>query len=107
MLLPDPEMSRSGCLVAPPGGLVILQPGRMRFGDGSAVRRRTRGRPLTRGRLLVPRSPRRYPGLRSARTALGVHAGEAKLREVITAGGFRHVRRATESPFNMILEARP
>jgi 2-polyprenyl-3-methyl-5-hydroxy-6-metoxy-1,4-benzoquinol methylase len=40
-------------------------------------------------------------------TALGAQAGEAKLREVITAGGFRHFRRATETPFNMILEARP
>ena len=34
-------------------------------------------------------------------------AGEAKLREVITAGGFATVRCATETPFNMILEARP
>jgi 2-polyprenyl-3-methyl-5-hydroxy-6-metoxy-1,4-benzoquinol methylase len=40
-------------------------------------------------------------------TALGAQAGEAKLREVISAGGFRSVRRATETPFNMILEARP
>jgi hypothetical protein len=39
--------------------------------------------------------------------ALGAQAGEAKLREVITAGGFSSVRRATETPFNMILEARP
>ncbi len=39
--------------------------------------------------------------------ALGVQAGEAKLREVITAGGFRSVRRATETAFNMILEAKP
>jgi 2-polyprenyl-3-methyl-5-hydroxy-6-metoxy-1,4-benzoquinol methylase len=39
--------------------------------------------------------------------ALGAQAGETKLREVITAGGFRNVRRATETPFNMILEARP
>jgi ubiquinone/menaquinone biosynthesis C-methylase UbiE len=39
--------------------------------------------------------------------ALGAQAGEKKLREVITAGGFRNVRRATETPFNMILEARP
>jgi SAM-dependent methyltransferase len=39
--------------------------------------------------------------------ALGAQAGEAKLREVITAGGFARVRRATETPFNMILEARP
>jgi len=39
--------------------------------------------------------------------ALGAQAGEAKLREVIPAGGFRNVRRAAETPFNMILEARP
>jgi ubiquinone/menaquinone biosynthesis C-methylase UbiE len=38
--------------------------------------------------------------------ALGAQAGEAKLREVITAGGFAKVRRATETPFNMVLEAR-
>jgi SAM-dependent methyltransferase len=38
--------------------------------------------------------------------ALGAQAGEAKLREVIMAGGFGSVRRATETPFNMILEAR-
>jgi SAM-dependent methyltransferase len=39
--------------------------------------------------------------------ALGAQAGEARLREVITAGGFGSVKRATETPFNMILEARP
>jgi hypothetical protein len=39
--------------------------------------------------------------------ALGAQAGEAKLRDVITSGGFSSVRRATETPFNMILEARP
>jgi len=38
--------------------------------------------------------------------ALGAQAGEAKLREVITAGGFKTVRRAAETPFNMVLEAR-
>jgi 2-polyprenyl-3-methyl-5-hydroxy-6-metoxy-1,4-benzoquinol methylase len=38
--------------------------------------------------------------------ALGAQAGEARLREVITAGGFGSIRRATETPFNMILEAR-
>jgi hypothetical protein len=38
--------------------------------------------------------------------ALGAQAGEAKLREVITAGGFGKFRRAAETPFNMILEAR-
>lgn len=40
--------------------------------------------------------------------ALGAQAGEARLREVIVdEGGFTRFRRATETPFNMILEARP
>ena len=39
-------------------------------------------------------------------TALGAQAGEGRLREVISAGGFASVRRATETPFNMVLEAR-
>jgi SAM-dependent methyltransferase len=37
---------------------------------------------------------------------LGAQAGEAKLSEVIRDGGFTRVRRATEGPFNMVLEAR-
>jgi SAM-dependent methyltransferase len=39
--------------------------------------------------------------------ALGAQAGEARLRDVITEGGFRQVRRATETPFNIVLEAKP
>ncbi len=40
--------------------------------------------------------------------ALGAQAGERKLREVIVdRGGFSRMRRATETPFNIILEARP
>jgi 2-polyprenyl-3-methyl-5-hydroxy-6-metoxy-1,4-benzoquinol methylase len=39
--------------------------------------------------------------------ALGAQAGEARLAEVIKEGGFSDVRRATETPFNLILEARP
>jgi hypothetical protein len=38
---------------------------------------------------------------------LGAQAGEAKLRQVVTAGGFTQFRRAAETPFNMVLEARP
>jgi 2-polyprenyl-3-methyl-5-hydroxy-6-metoxy-1,4-benzoquinol methylase len=40
-------------------------------------------------------------------TALGAQAGEARLREIMTSAGFKTVRRAAETPFNMILEARP
>ncbi len=39
--------------------------------------------------------------------ALGAQAGEARLREVVTKGGFTRFRRATQTPFNLILEARP
>ncbi len=38
--------------------------------------------------------------------ALGAQAGEGRLREVVTAGGFTRFRRATETPFNLVLEAR-
>ena len=37
---------------------------------------------------------------------LGAQAGEARLSDVVRAGGFASVRRATEGPFNMVLEAR-
>lgn len=41
------------------------------------------------------------------RAALGAQAGEAALSDVITKGGFSSVRRATETPFNIVLGARP
>ncbi|MDD2058734.1 methyltransferase domain-containing protein [Pseudomonas sp. GD03860] len=37
---------------------------------------------------------------------LGAQAGEARLRAVFLEAGFSHFRRATETPFNLILEAR-
>ena len=39
--------------------------------------------------------------------ALGAQAGEKRLREVVTSGGFTKFRRATETPFNLVFEARP
>ena len=38
--------------------------------------------------------------------ALGAQAGEARLREVVLAGGFSHFRRVAETPFNMVFEAK-
>jgi len=38
---------------------------------------------------------------------LGAQAGEARTRDVVTRGGFRNFRRATETPFNLVYEARP
>ena len=39
--------------------------------------------------------------------ALGAQAGEAQLRDVVTKAGFTKFRRATETPFNLVLEAKP
>lgn len=39
--------------------------------------------------------------------ALGAQAGEARIREVAQKGGFTRFRKATQTPFNLIFEARP
>jgi 2-polyprenyl-3-methyl-5-hydroxy-6-metoxy-1,4-benzoquinol methylase len=52
--------------------------------------------------VCVPASLSQEVGL-----GLGAQAGEARLRAVIHAGGFTRFRRATETPFNMVFEARP
>lgn len=52
--------------------------------------------------VCVPASLSQEVGL-----GLGAQAGEARLREVITSAGFTRFRRATETPFNMVFEARP
>jgi SAM-dependent methyltransferase len=41
------------------------------------------------------------------RTALGAQAGEARLTGLLNEAGFTRVRRATETPFNIVIEARP
>jgi 2-polyprenyl-3-methyl-5-hydroxy-6-metoxy-1,4-benzoquinol methylase len=38
---------------------------------------------------------------------LGAQAGEARMRDVVTRGGFTRFRRATQTPFNLVYEARP
>lgn len=38
---------------------------------------------------------------------LGAQAGEKRIREVVTAAGFNRFRRAAETPFNIVYEARP
>lgn len=51
--------------------------------------------------ICVPHSMSEEPG-----TALGAQAGEARLTELLTEAGFSQVRRATQTPFNLVLEAR-
>jgi SAM-dependent methyltransferase len=38
---------------------------------------------------------------------LGAQAGEKRIREVVSSAGFTRFRRATETPFNIVYEARP
>jgi hypothetical protein len=52
--------------------------------------------------LCTPASLSQHVGL-----ALGAQAGEARLREVVTAAGFTQFRCAAKTPFNLVLEARP
>jgi SAM-dependent methyltransferase len=52
--------------------------------------------------LCTPASKSQEVGL-----ALGAQAGEARLREVVTGGGFSQFRRAAETPFNIVYEAKP
>jgi SAM-dependent methyltransferase len=52
--------------------------------------------------ICVPASLSQEVGL-----ALGAQAGEARLRDVITQGGFTRFRRAAQTPFNLVFEARP
>jgi SAM-dependent methyltransferase len=51
--------------------------------------------------LCVPNSPSQEVGL-----ALGAQ-GEAAIRRVVTQAGFSRFRRAAETPFNLVFEARP
>ena len=52
--------------------------------------------------ICVPTSLAQPVGL-----ALGAQAGFAKLSDVIGGGGFGRVRKAAETPFNMVIEAKP
>jgi SAM-dependent methyltransferase len=52
--------------------------------------------------ICVPASLSQEVGL-----ALGAQAGEARLGEVVRAGGFTRFRRATATPFNLVFEALP
>ena len=52
--------------------------------------------------LCTPSSRSQEVGL-----CLGAQAGEARIRDVVTSAGFTRFRRSTETPFNIVYEARP
>ena len=86
--------------------------GARRHGDaGRAVRQRPgRGQPLAGRRSSTtrprPRSAARTRSRRAASSCSARRPGEARLAEVFRKAGFTHFRRAAETPFNLILEAR-
>jgi SAM-dependent methyltransferase len=52
--------------------------------------------------LCTPASRSQEVGL-----GLGAQAGEARIHDVVASGGFKRFRRATQTPFNLVFEARP
>jgi len=52
--------------------------------------------------ICVPTSLAQEVGL-----GLGAQAGDSKLRQVVMSGGFTRFKRATQTPFNRVFEARP
>jgi SAM-dependent methyltransferase len=87
--------------LAPDGTWLIVEPN---AGDRLEDNLNPVGRIFYGGSTLVctPASRDQEVGL-----CLGAQAGEARLREVVTEAGFTRFRRATETPFNLVLEARP
>jgi ubiquinone/menaquinone biosynthesis C-methylase UbiE len=82
------------------GTLMLVEPA---AGDSLADNLNPVGRVYYAGstHICVPTSLNQEVG-----AALGAQAGEKKLSEVIRKGGFTRVRKATSTPFNMVLEAR-
>lgn len=85
--------------LAPGGTLMLIEPA---AGDSLAENLNPIGRLYYAGSTMicVPVSLAQAGG-----AALGAQAGEAKLTAVLKEGGFGTVRRAAETPFNIVLEA--
>ena len=87
--------------LAPDGVLILVEP---RAGDALEQNLNPVGRAYYGLSTVIctPGSLAQEVGL-----GLGAQAGEQRLTGVLHEAGFTHVRRATETPFNIILEARP
>ena len=87
-------------ILAPGGTWMVVEPN---AGDSPADNMNPVGRLFYNASTMicVPTSLDQEVG-----TGLGAQAGERRLSEVIKSGGFGSVRRATEGPFNIVLEAR-
>jgi len=89
--------------LAPDGTLMLVEP---QAGDRTEDNLNPVGRLFYAGSTLIC-VPHAIADSGGRTNALGNQAGETALRAVLEQGGFRSVRRAAETPFNIILEARP
>lgn len=82
------------------GTLMLVEP---RAGDSVEENLNPVGRAYYAGGTLlcVPNSLNQESGM-----ALGPQAGESRLREVVTAAGFNEFSKATETPFNLVYQAK-
>ena len=87
--------------LAPDGTWMLVEP---MAGDQLAENLHPVGRPMywASTTVCVPTSLDQEVG-----EALGAQAGEARPREIARDAGFGRFRRATETPFDMVFEARP
>ncbi len=88
-------------MLAPDGTFMLVEPN---AGDTLADNLNPVGRMFYSASTMIctPGSLAQEVGL-----GLGAQAGEARLTAVLKEAGFTRVRRAAETPFNMVLEARP
>jgi SAM-dependent methyltransferase len=89
----------AGAALAADGALLIVEP---MAGERVEENLTPLGRALSGASTLLCTPHSRASG----GPALGALATEARIREVVTAGGFGRFRRATETPFNRVFEAR-
>lgn len=87
--------------IAPDGTLMVVEP---RAGDRLTDNFNPVGRVFyAASAMICTPASLNQPG----QAGLGAQAGPARVSEVIRKGGFGRVRVAAETPFNMVLEARP
>jgi SAM-dependent methyltransferase len=97
---PVAAVARARAALKPDGVLMIVEPN---AGDRAEENFNPIGRAFYAGSTLIctPCALSQSNG-----HALGALAGEARIREVVTAGGCSGFRRAAQTPFNLVFEAR-
>ena len=101
MIVDAPSPQPTSATLAPDGTLLLVEP---MAGDGLEENLNPVGRAFYGLSTVIctPGSLDQEVGL-----GLGAQAGERRLAALLTEAGFSSVRRATQTPFNLILEARP